>query len=283
MKDTDLCDKQLHTSYRSLLGSINWLQSRIQFQACYNFSRLASASASPTIGHCKELNKLCRQIRNDEVEMRLRPEKDSPRILGIPDAAFRNNSDKSSQRAMTIFIADERIKGRRDTRGSLIFFESTKIKRTTLSTIVAELYALMKYFGPCQMLRGLWKDISGIDAEIHMRTDANNLVATASTTHAPEQQEIIQMIQMLRKEGYSGAIADLSHIRTEHYLSDCLIKKSANPKNLMDTMRSGWLKEFDSHPPFRSMLEHKTFLNAWLTKELSGYNYVLSPCYVQLR
>ena len=108
LKDTDLCDKQLHTSYRSLLGSINWLQSRTQFQACYSFSRLASASASPTIGHCKELNKLCRQIRNDEVEMRVWPVKGSPRIVGIPDAAFRNNSDKSSQRAMTIFVADEK-------------------------------------------------------------------------------------------------------------------------------------------------------------------------------
>ena len=39
------------------------------------------------------------------------------------------------------------------------------------------------------MLRGLWKDISGLDAEIHMRTDANNLVSTASTTYSPEQQE----------------------------------------------------------------------------------------------
>ena len=89
--------------------------------------------------------------------MRVWPVKGSPRIVGIPDAAFRNNSDKSSQRAMTIFIADERFKGRRDTRGSLMFFESTKIKRTTLSTTVAELYALMKCFGTCQMLRGLWK------------------------------------------------------------------------------------------------------------------------------
>ena len=75
---------------------------------------------------------------------------------------------------MTIFIADERVKNRRDTEGSLVFFEPTKIKRTTLSTTVAELYALMKCFGTCQMLRGLWKDISGLDAEIHMRTDANN-------------------------------------------------------------------------------------------------------------
>ena len=279
--DTDLCDKQLHTSYRSLLGSINWLQSRTQFQACYSFSRLASASASPTIGHCKKLNKLCRQIRNDEVKMRVWPVRGSPRIVGIPDAAFRNNSDKSSQRAMTVFIADERVKGRRDTRGSLMFFESTKIKRATLSTTVAELYALMKCFGTCQMLRGLWKDVSGMDAEIHIRTDANNLVTTASTTHAPEQQETIHMIQMLREEACSGAIADLSHVRTERCLSDCLTKKSANPKNLMDAVKSGWLKELDSHPPFRSMLEHKAlFLNAWLTKELSGYSYVLSPCFL---
>ena len=65
------------------------------------------------------------------------------------------------------------------------------------------------------MLRGLWKDIFGSDACIHMRTDANNLVTTASTAHVPEQQETIHMIQMLRKEACSGAIADLSHVRTE--------------------------------------------------------------------
>ena len=159
-----------------------------------------------------------------------------------------------------------------------MFFESTKIKRTTLSANVPELCALMKCFGTCQMLCGLWKDISGMDAEVQMRTDANNLVTTASTTHAPEPQATIQMIQMLRKEACSGAIADLSHVRTEHCLPDCLRKRSANPKNLMDVVKSGCLKELDAHLPFRSMLEHKAFLNAWPNKELSGYSYVLSPC-----
>ena len=128
----------------------------------------------------------------------------------MPYAAFRNNSDKSSQRAMVIFMAEPRKETSKNTRGSLIFFESAKIKRTTLSTTVAELYALMKCFG-CQMLRGLIKDITGLSSEIHMRTDANNLVTIASTTHVPEQQETIHMIQMLRKEACSGSIADLSH------------------------------------------------------------------------
>ena len=154
-----------------------------------------------------------------------------------------------------MFMAEERSKGRRDTRGSLVFFESTKTKRTTLSTTVAELYALLKCFGTTQMLRGLWKDTTGQDAEIHMRTDANNLVSTASTTHIPEQQETIHTIQMLRKETCSGAIADLSHVRTEHCLADSLTKKTANPKALLEAVGTGWLKQIDAHPPFRSLLD----------------------------
>ena len=86
------------------------------------------------------------------------------------------------------------------------------------------------------MLRGFIKDITGLSSEIHMRTDANNLVTIASTTHVPEQQETIHMIQMLRKEACSGCIAGLSHIRTQWCLADCLTKKSANPQNLIDAV-----------------------------------------------
>ena len=100
LKDEEKCDKDLHTAYRSLLGSINWLQSRTQFQACYQFSRCASAAASPTIGDCKTLNKLCRQIVGDPVELMFWPIQGDPRLVAMPDAAFRNNSDRSSQRAM---------------------------------------------------------------------------------------------------------------------------------------------------------------------------------------
>ena len=115
-----------------------------------------------------------------------------------------------------------------------------------------------------QMLRGLIKDITGYSTDIHMRTDANNLVTTASTTHVPEQQETIHMIQMLRKEACSGAIADLSHIRTQWCLADCLTKKSASPQALIDAVRSGCLKEVDAHPPFRSLIEHKAYMRGWL-------------------
>ena len=99
-----------------------------------------------------------------------------------------------------------------------------------------------------------------------MRTGANNLMTTASTTHVPEQQETIHMIQMLREETCSGSIAGLSHNRTHWCLADCLTKKSANPQNLIDAVRSGFLKEVDAHHILLS--DHY-----WNTRLTSGHGY----------
>ena len=54
--------------------------------------------------------------------------------------------------------------------GTLIDYDSQKIKKTVLSTTVAELYSFMKCLSSCQFLRGLWMDISGEVANLHMRT-----------------------------------------------------------------------------------------------------------------
>ena len=133
------------------------------------------------------------------------------RLIGYPDAAYRHNSYNSSQRGQAIFLAEERTVSR-DGFGSMLGFESHKIYRVVLSTIVSELYAFTKCFGTCQCLRGLWMDISAARVAIHTRTDANNLVATASTTRLSAQKETIHMIQMLRKEYCSGQIDDLAHV-----------------------------------------------------------------------
>ena len=85
------------------------------------------------------------------------------------------------------------------TYGSLIDLESQKIKKTVLSTTVAELYSFMTCFGSCQFLCGLWMDFSSEVANIHMRTDVKNVVTTARTVHLLEQEET-NMISMLRKE-----------------------------------------------------------------------------------
>ena len=192
----------MHTRYRSLLGQINWLQSGTQFQCCCRFCRCASKAASPTIGDVKALNKLARQIKSQPVKFQFWPLTGPMRISGFSDASCRNNEDGSSQRGMTVFLAESRERPSEDgtSCGSLIDYESQRIERTVLSTTVAELFSFMKCVGSCQFLRGFWMDRSGEVANIHMRTDAKNLITTARTIHLSEPKETIHIISVMRKE-----------------------------------------------------------------------------------
>ena len=84
-----------------------------------------------------------------------------------------------------MFLADLREHSSKDgmSYGSLVDYESQKIERIVVTTIVAQLYSFMKCLGSCQFLRALSMDLSGEVAVIHMRTDAKNLVTTARTIH----------------------------------------------------------------------------------------------------
>ena len=255
----------MHTRYRSLLGQMNWLQSRTQFQCCYKFSRCASKAASPTIGDVKVLCKLARQLKSQPVKLQFWPLTGRLRKIGFPDASYRNNEDGSSQRGMTVFLAETRVRSTKDgmSYGSLIDYESQKIKKTVLSTTVAELYSFMKCSGSCKFLRGLWMDLSGEIADIHMRTDAKNLVTTARTIHLPEQKETIHMISMLRKEAFPGSIHDLAHIPTQNCVADCLTKASAKADNLITLVKTGELLEVDILPILEHSWNTNTFLSTW--------------------
>jgi hypothetical protein len=134
----------------------------------------------------------------------------------------------------------------------------------------------MKCYGTCLFLKGLRAYISGQLAEIHLRTDANNLVATAKTTHLPEQKETIHMLSMLRKEACSGGLDDLAHLPTEHCLSDCMTKHTAKANNIIQAVATGTLQATDIHPPFRKLLQHRAYCTEWVLQHLDHGQSVFS-------
>ena len=101
--------------------------------------------------------------------------------------------------------------------------------------------------------------LSAARVAVHMRTVANNLVTTASTTRLPAHQETIHMIQMLRREACSGQIEDLAHAAPPDCVSDCLTKTSAKSDALVKALSTSVLSNLDTHPPFRLLLAHKAF------------------------
>ena len=98
LKDDSPPTPQMHAAYRSVLGQINWLQ-------CYQFSRCASKASSPTIEDVRAINKTVRTVKSIPLSMRFWPLRGKTRIVDYPDASYRNNEDKSSQRARVIFLA----------------------------------------------------------------------------------------------------------------------------------------------------------------------------------
>ena len=144
------------------------------------------------------------------------------------------------------------------------------------STTVAELNALMKYFGTCLLIRTLRADVTGEILPIHIRTDANNLVTAAKTTHLPEHKETHHLIQMLRHESNSGQLDDLSHIVSEYCLADPLTKSSAKPDQLVPTTETGVMENADVHPPFCSLLKHKAFLSQWVADYMHDARQAIS-------
>ena len=60
------------------------------------------------------------------------PIQGDPRLVAMPDAAFRNNSDKSSQPAMFFFMAEPRREKSKNTRGSLFSLNPRRSKEPLL-------------------------------------------------------------------------------------------------------------------------------------------------------
>ena len=113
-------------------------------------------------------------------------------------------------------------------------------------------------------------DMTAQPIEVHLRTDANNLVTTAASTRLPEQKETIHMIQMLRQEACSGQMHDLAHVLTQYCLADPLTKKSVSPTLLISTVQTGILREVDTHPLFRSTVQHKAFITEHIDMDVEA-------------
>ena len=126
-------------------------------------------------------------------------------------------------------------------------------------------------------IRALWADVTGEIIPIHIRTDANNLVTTAQTTHLPEQKETHHLIQMFRHESNTGQLDDLSHIASEYCLADPLTKSSAKPDQLVEGQLKlvSWKMSMCIRL-FRSLLKHKAFLSQWVADHMHDARYGLA-------
>ena len=93
------------------MTSIAFPQYIQQCKCCHTSFRCASMAAH---GDVMSLNELARHIKSHPMKLQYWPLAGPLRILGFPDASCRNNDDNSSQRGVTVFLAEWRGRSSRD-------------------------------------------------------------------------------------------------------------------------------------------------------------------------
>ena len=241
--------------YRSVLGQINWLQSKRQFQCCHKFSRCAFKGSFSNNWWCESSQQAGETTQVAASETSTLATHRTVENNCVSWCLQQSNEDGSSQRGYdsvcsritTAFLWEWNViwkscwlrkseghKNRTlDNRGRIVFIHEMFWFIPVSPSIVD---------GPVR-----W------GCRKHM-TDAKNLATTARTIH---------MMSMLRKEACSGSIHDLAHISTQNCLADSLSKSSAKADNLMTVVKTERFWEVDVNPNLRTLMEHKDCLSTW--------------------
>lgn len=91
MTDSVTCSSSMHTAYRSVL----FVTEETHCPICCPFSGCvsAAAAANPTVPDATEINQTVRTLKSQYIDARFWRIEDPQRIVGMPDARYRNNSD----------------------------------------------------------------------------------------------------------------------------------------------------------------------------------------------
>ena len=201
---------------------------------------------SPTFGGVKALNKLKRQLKSQPVKLQFWPLTGTLRIIGFPDATHRNNEDGSSQRGMTVFLAELRERSSKDgtvVRKSYWLWESERSKRLcSLQPWQNCIFSRNALVHASFSVYYWWTYQVKLHKFAWEMTHKNAGDDQQEQFTWPEQKETVHMISMLRKEASDQGVFTILptfHLRTVWQI--VWRKSSAKADNLITAVKTGRL------------------------------------------
>lgn len=148
------------------------------------------------------------------------------------DASFAGNRDLTSQLGFIILLADE------DNNCHILDFSSRKSDRVVRSIMSGEMYAFLRGFDRCFILRHDLELILQQQLNIYIFTDSKQ-VFDCITKSSPTTERRLMIDIHAAKDSYdSFEIANVALIRSDQNLADCLTKASSKDR-LQTVMTTG--------------------------------------------
>ena len=233
-KMDDILSSDETTSYRKLVGQLNWAcgitRPEIGFEVCH----ASTKSKEPTTLDVHRLNKVVKQIKDNKNVITFPAlDKTKARIEVYTDASFNNLPKNGSQGGHVVFLGD-------GNRSCPIAWNSSRIQRVVRSTLAAETLALADGYSSARRLQKILGRIfpSVEKNTITAITDNKSLCESTNTTHNLTDKELTIDMSYIRERIDRNELT-LQWKDGNSQLSNVLTKKGASPIQLMQALRLG--------------------------------------------
>ena len=237
--EEDLLDVDGQAEYRAAVGKVGWLGGISRPDLAFDHVVLSCKLGKATQGDLKNVVKVLKKLKAESTEMMF-PNLEDPKdwvLQGYGDASFKNLPDGTGScggKVIMLVISRTGLAG-------VVSWRSKKLKRVALSTTAAEAMAANETVNEMVYIKAVLIKVFGSQLEklpMQLMTDSKNLWKAVKTTALVEDPRMRLDLAAL-KESRTMDLSDFKLVNGKGNISDCLTKKGASAKKLLNILKKG--------------------------------------------
>ena len=237
-----LLTEEERKEFRGIVGSLNWVSLISRPDVSFEVVDLSTKFQAPTVADMMFANKAVRKIKNSQTNLRYRKLmiNEKTKIVVCSDGSFRNLcKGVSSGSGRVILLVDE------FRHCNVLTWNSNKLKKVVDSTLAAESLSLLNAIKEAVYLKHIMMELIGdrTSLPIYCIIDSRGTRDAVYSTKLVEDKLTRIFIAAIKENLESTTIEKVIHVPGGWMVADCLTKRGAPNKLLLDVLRDGVLPE----------------------------------------
>ena len=237
-----LLDSDRQSEYRSLLGRIGWLSSHTRPDLIFDHICFSTKLGKATADDYVDVIKVGKKMVASSSQIKFPALGDISKwvVEAYGDAGIRTLPDNVSSCGAQVVL----IRNKDSDEVCTLSWKGRKLKRVVTSSTASETLALNDVVSKIISLKALMCELCGPDVDgipVNLYTDSKNLVNAVNSTSMVEDPRLRLEVASLKESLQKGEVTSLIHIPGRNMLANCMTKRGASAKDLLQVIRSGRL------------------------------------------